>query len=170
MLVEVYLTIHNGLYFGQFYLFIPYKFQYLVCSLDNFSSVVRNKNKFSLFCSIDLLFVALLAKLLGFVIWVITFIDFYAGAPVGLRYFLCLFPNAGLLFCLQVILQYERKNCEFFFNHYSFIKTFYALKLVKVIGFGQLYSNLFTYPLYIGLCLLLMLIYSVNLFLIGNLC
>ena len=30
-----------------------------------------------------------------------------------------------------------------------------------MVTFGQLYSNLFTYPLYIGLCLLLMLIYSV---------
>jgi hypothetical protein len=29
-----------------------------------------------------------------------------------------------------------------------------------VAGFAQLYSNIFTYPLYIGICLLLMLVYS----------
>ena len=57
-------------------------------------------------------FLALLAKLVGFFVWVITMIDYYPGAPVGLRYFLCLFPNAGLLFCLQVLMQYERKNSE----------------------------------------------------------
>ncbi|CAF4176829.1 unnamed protein product, partial [Adineta steineri] len=39
----------------------------------------------------------LLAKLLGFVVWVITFIDFYPGVPVGARYFLCILPNAGLM-------------------------------------------------------------------------
>ena len=60
-----------------------------------------------------ILFVALLAKLLGFVIWIITFIDFYALVPVGLRYFLCLFPNAGLLFCIQVLQQYERRSGQF---------------------------------------------------------
>jgi hypothetical protein len=53
---------------------------------------------------------ALLAKLIGFVVWVITFIDFYPGVSVGVRYFLCLFPNTGLMFCLQVVLQYERKG------------------------------------------------------------
>jgi hypothetical protein len=56
------------------------------------------------------LFVALLAKLFGFVVWVLTMIDYYPGVAVGVRYFLCLFPNAGLMFCLQVVLQYERKN------------------------------------------------------------
>ncbi len=33
--------------------------------------------------------------------------------------------------------------------------------LIGAATFGQLYSNLFTYPLYIGVCLLLMLVYSV---------
>ncbi|CAF4163607.1 unnamed protein product, partial [Adineta steineri] len=84
----------------------------------------------------------LLAKLLGFVVWVITFIDFYPGVPVGARYFLCILPNAGLMFCLQVVLQYERRG-------------------VGTTTFNQLYSNVFPYPLYIGICLLLMLIYSV---------
>ncbi|CAF0732489.1 unnamed protein product [Adineta steineri] len=84
----------------------------------------------------------LLAKLLGFVVWVITFIDFYPGVPVGARYFLCIFPNTGLMFCLQVLLQYERRG-------------------VGITTFNQLYSNIFPYPLYIGICLLLMLIYSV---------
>ncbi|CAF0732502.1 unnamed protein product [Adineta steineri] len=84
----------------------------------------------------------LLAKLLGFVVWVITFIDFYPGVPVGARYFLCILPNAGLMFCLQVVLQYERRG-------------------VGITTFNQLYSNVFSYPLYIGICLLLMLIYSV---------
>ncbi len=53
---------------------------------------------------------ALLAKLLGVVVWIITFIDFYSGTPIGVRYLLCLFPNAGLLFCIQVIQQYERRS------------------------------------------------------------
>ncbi|UJR36716.1 hypothetical protein I4U23_029432 [Adineta vaga] len=56
----------------------------------------------------------LLAKLIGFVVWVITFIDFYPGVSVG-----------------------------------------------EITTFNQFYSNLFPYPLYIGVCLLLMLIYSV---------
>ncbi len=56
--------------------------------------------------------VALLAKLFGFVVWVITFIDFYPGVPVGVRYFLSLFPNTGLMFCLEVVSQYERKSGE----------------------------------------------------------
>ncbi|CAF1240137.1 unnamed protein product [Adineta steineri] len=85
---------------------------------------------------------ALLAKLLGVVLWIITFIDFYSNASVGVRYFLCLFPNAGLLFCLQVIQQYERRSRG-------------------MITYKDLYSNIFDYPLYIGICLLLMLIYSI---------
>ncbi|UJR36715.1 hypothetical protein I4U23_029431 [Adineta vaga] len=84
----------------------------------------------------------LLAKLIGFVVWVITFIDFYTGLSVDTRYFLCIFPNTSLMFCLQVVLQYERKGGE-------------------ITTFNQFYSNLFPYPLYIGVCLLLMLIYSV---------
>ncbi|CAF1572936.1 unnamed protein product, partial [Didymodactylos carnosus] len=84
---------------------------------------------------------SLLAKLVGFLLWVITFIDFYAGAPVGVRYFMSLFPNTGLLFCIEVVLQYERK---------SFIYTTY----------NNFYSNLFEYPLYIGVILLLQLLWS----------
>ncbi|CAF3684827.1 unnamed protein product [Rotaria sp. Silwood1] len=54
----------------------------------------------------------LLAKFLAFTIWILTFIDFYIGAPVAIRYLMCLFPNTGLLFCLEVIQQYERKSGE----------------------------------------------------------
>ena len=83
----------------------------------------------------------LLAKLVGFVLWILTFIDFYGSAPVAVRYILCLFPNTGLLFCIQVMQQYERRGGE-------------------MATFRDLYSNIFDYPLYIGLCLLLMLIFS----------
>ena len=83
----------------------------------------------------------MLAKLLGIVLWIVTFIDFYAGVPIGVRYFLCLFPNAGLLFCIQVMQQFERRNRG-------------------SMSFGDLYWNMFDYPLYIGVCLLMMLIYS----------
>ena len=102
--------------------------------------------------------VALLAKFLSFVIWVLTFIDFYPGAPIAVRYILCLFPNTGLMFSLLVVQQYERRSgrCHALLN---------SLLDVSLLGsmatYQQLYSNLFTYPLYIGLCLLLMLIYSV---------
>ncbi|CAF1000356.1 unnamed protein product [Rotaria sordida] len=85
---------------------------------------------------------ALLAKFLAFTIWILTFIDFYIGAPVAIRYLMCLFPNTGLLFCLEVIQQYERKS-------------------VDMATFRDLYSNIFTYPLYIGICLLLMIVYSI---------
>ena len=63
--------------------------------------------------------IALLAKLIGFLLWVLTFIDFYSGSAVGVRYFMCLFPNTGLLFCLQVVLQYERKSGESIQHHSS---------------------------------------------------
>ena len=43
----------------------------------------------------------------------------------------------------------------------------YDLLQLVVATFAQLYSNLFPYPLYIGLCLLLMLIYSVIYFLLA---
>ncbi len=36
----------------------------------------------------------------------------------------------------------------------------YVFRLVDMVTFEQLYSNLFDYPLYIGLCLLLMIVYS----------
>ncbi|CAF2146243.1 unnamed protein product [Rotaria magnacalcarata] len=87
----------------------------------------------------------LLSKLIGLVIWIITFIDFYASAPVGLRYFLCFLPNAGLLFCIQVMQQYDRRSGG-------------------TASMGDLYTNIFQYKLYIGLCLLVMLIYSVMYF------
>jgi hypothetical protein len=77
-------------------------------SLDNFFNEVIDS--FSIEIKQSNFLLALLAKLLGFVIWIITFIDYYATAPVGLRYFLCLFPNAGLLFCIQVLQQYERRS------------------------------------------------------------
>jgi ATP-binding cassette subfamily A (ABC1) protein 3 len=118
---------------------------------------IEKKHRFG--DSIYFIFVAILAQLLGFIIWVITFIDFYPGVPVGVRYFLCLFPNTGLLFCLEVVLQYERKSCEFYLFFFSFGKN--LKHLAGMVTFQQLYSNLFTYPLYIGFCLLLMLIYSV---------
>jgi hypothetical protein len=53
---------------------------------------------------------ALLAKFIAFIIWILTFIDFYPGAPVAVRYLMCLFPNTGLMFCLLVVQQYERKS------------------------------------------------------------
>jgi len=53
---------------------------------------------------------ALLAKFLAFILWVLTFIDFYPGAPIAIRYIMCLFPNTGLMFCLLVVQQYERKS------------------------------------------------------------
>ncbi|CAF2937617.1 unnamed protein product [Rotaria sp. Silwood2] len=82
------------------------------------------------------------------VLWTVLFVysiqvsTFAVFAPVGLRYFLCFFPNAGLLFCIQVMEQYERRSSG-------------------MVTYGELYSNIFVYRLYIGLCLLLMLIYSV---------
>ncbi|CAF4226347.1 unnamed protein product, partial [Rotaria sordida] len=84
----------------------------------------------------------LLAKLIGLTIWILTFIDYYSRTPLGVRYILCLFPNIGLLFCLQVMEQYERRSSG-------------------MVTYGELYSNIFEYRLYIGLCLLLMLIYSI---------
>jgi hypothetical protein len=104
-------------------------------------------------------FVALLAKLVGLVIWIITFIDFYSSAPLGLRYFLCFIPNAGLLFCIQVMLQYDRHASKLIKSYKEVNKRF--LFIVSTASYGQLYSNIFYYELYIGLCLLLMLIYSV---------
>jgi hypothetical protein len=62
---------------------------------------------------ISCVILALLAKMIGLVVWIITFIDFYPGTSVGTRYFFCLFPNTGLLFCLEVVLQYERKGGMF---------------------------------------------------------
>ena len=91
---------------------------------------------------IDDRFLVLLAKLLGFLLWILTFIDFYGSASVAVRYVMCLFPNTGLLFCIQVLQQYERRGGD-------------------MATFRDLYSNIFDYPLYIGLCLLLMLVYSV---------
>ncbi|CAF2071729.1 unnamed protein product [Rotaria magnacalcarata] len=84
----------------------------------------------------------LLAKFLSFTIWILTFIDFYNNIPVVIRYLMCFFPNTGLLFCLEVIQQYERKSGN-------------------MTTFKDFYSNLFTYPLYIGVCLLLMIAYSI---------
>ncbi|CAF3425854.1 unnamed protein product [Rotaria socialis] len=84
----------------------------------------------------------LLAKFLAFTIWILTFIDFYNNIPVVIRYLMCFFPNTGLLFCLEVIQQYERKSDN-------------------MTTFKDFYSNLFTYPLYIGICLLLMIAYSI---------
>ncbi|CAF3435397.1 unnamed protein product [Rotaria sp. Silwood1] len=98
-------------------------------------SEIRSKRSPEDFCH------ALLAKMLGFLIWFFTFIDFYPNVPVGALYVLCLFPNIGLMFCVQVMLQFERKGDG-------------------TTTFSRLYSNLFTSPLYIGICLLLMLVYS----------
>ncbi|CAF0922953.1 unnamed protein product [Adineta ricciae] len=84
----------------------------------------------------------LLAKLIGFVVWVITFIDFYPGVSAVTRYILCIFPNTSLMFCLQIVLQYERNGAN-------------------LTTLSQFYTNIFPYPLYIGVCLLVMLFYSV---------
>ncbi|UJR17400.1 hypothetical protein I4U23_004295 [Adineta vaga] len=84
----------------------------------------------------------LLAKLLGIVLWIITFIDFYANVPIVLRYILCVFPNTGLLFCIQIMQQFERRSNG-------------------ILTFKELYWNIFDYSFFIGLYLLLMLIYSI---------
>ncbi len=84
----------------------------------------EKKHISSLILFIYFVFIALLAKLFGFIVWVLTFIDYYPGVPVGVRYFLCLFPNAALLFCLEVVLQYERKSNKFHcFTLYSHKKS-----------------------------------------------
>ena len=73
------------------------------------------RGKFVCFCIFDErknCMIVLLAKLLGIVLWIVTFIDFYAGVPIGVRYFLCFFPNTGLLFCIQVMQQFERRSSE----------------------------------------------------------
>jgi hypothetical protein len=59
---------------------------------------------------ISTIFSALLAKFISFILWVLTFIDYYIGAPVVIRYIMCLFPNSGLMFSLEVVQQYERKS------------------------------------------------------------
>jgi hypothetical protein len=69
-----------------------------------------------------------------------------------------LFPNAGLLFCIQVLQQYERRSGQLIRKKSS---TSRLIFLGDMATLAQLYSNVFNYPLYIGLCLLLMLIYSV---------
>lgn len=98
-----------------------------------------------------------MAKLLGVVLWIITFIDFYGAAPAAVRYILCLFPNAGLLFCIQVLQQFERRSSKLFD-----VKIHEPHDcLGGMATFEHLYVNIFDYPLYIGVCLLLMLIYSV---------
>jgi len=84
----------------------------------------------------------LLAKLIGIVFWIVTFIDFYSNVPVVGRYILCFLPNTGLLFCLQIMQQFERRNRG-------------------KMTFNDLYSNIFDYPAYVGIYLLMMLIYSV---------
>ncbi|CAM4944466.1 unnamed protein product [Rotaria socialis] len=104
-----------------------------------------------------------LAKLIAFAVWVVTLIDFYPGVSVGVRYFLCLFPNTGLMFCLQVVLQYERDGSRIFCSLKNENKQF----LGRMATFKQMYSNEFANPLYIGVCLILMLIYSVIYFLLA---
>ena len=112
--IELFLIIHIGQFFGQYYLFIPFKYRHSLSSLDNFLNEVNIDALVYWFqwklTSIFPLFLALLAKLIGVILWIVTFIDFYSNAPLGLRYFLCLFPNAGLLFCIQVMQQYERRS------------------------------------------------------------
>lgn len=112
MLVEPFSIIFIGQYYGQSYLFIHSKYQHLLRSLGNFSDEVSRYFFLIAIMRMKIIYsiVALLAKLLGVVLWIVTFIDFYSSAPVGLRYFLCLFPNVGLLFCVQVLQQYERRS------------------------------------------------------------
>ncbi len=83
-----------------------------------------------------------MAELLGIVLWIVTFIDFYSGVPIGVRYLLCFFPNTGLLFCIQVMQQFERRSNG-------------------MLTYNELYWNIFDYPFYVGLYLCCMLIYSV---------
>ncbi len=77
VLVEVYLIIHNGHYFGQYYLFIQYKCQYLVCFLGNFSSVVRNKSKLSI-----LFYLSYICSIISEVTWI-------CGMGNNIHWFLC---------------------------------------------------------------------------------
>ncbi|CAF3411038.1 unnamed protein product [Rotaria socialis] len=111
-------------------------YYYRVNHIKLLDSVIRTKRAPEDFCQ------TLLAKIVGFVLWFFTFVDFYTSLPVGVLYVLCFFPNIGIMICVQVLLQYERK-------------------CVATITYSELYSNLFTYPLYIGICLLLMLVYSI---------
>ncbi|CAM4813346.1 unnamed protein product [Rotaria magnacalcarata] len=111
-------------------------YYYLAQRTKLIDSEIRTKRAPEDFCQ------TLLAKIFGFILWFFTFVDFYTNLPVGVLYLLCLFPNIGIMVCVQVLLQYERK-------------------CVAAITFSELYSNLFTYPLYIGICLLLMLVYSI---------
>ena len=89
---------------------MPSKHQLLLFSSVNCLNDVIDYRLLYIPFSFSIGILALLAKLLGAVIWIITFIDFYPTAPVGLRYFLCFLPNAGLLFCIQVLQQYERRS------------------------------------------------------------
>jgi hypothetical protein len=114
-------------------------FQYLVFFLDNFLKIVSYSRggtltlttfflkfkvkvtplSYSFFFYFGLQFfnnLALLAKFFGFCLWIITVIDFYTGVPVGVRYLMCLFPNTGLVFCIEVLQQYERKSGKFIFS------------------------------------------------------
>ncbi|CAF3603781.1 unnamed protein product [Rotaria socialis] len=111
-------------------------YYYRVNHIKLLDSVIRTKRAPEDFCQ------TLLAKIVGFILWFFTFVDFYTSLPVGVLYVLCFFPNIGIMICVQVLLQYERK-------------------CVATITYSELYSNLFTYPLYIGICLLLMLVYSI---------
>ncbi|CAF4761381.1 unnamed protein product [Rotaria magnacalcarata] len=78
-------------------------------------------------------------------VFAVFFGQLFKRPPVGLRYFLCFLPNAGLLFCIQVMQQYDRRSGG-------------------TASMGDLYTNIFQYKLYVGLYLLVMLIYSVMYF------
>ncbi|CAF1026567.1 unnamed protein product [Didymodactylos carnosus] len=150
---EYYFDQLHSLY--NFFIPIFFSFIYLITFMMNIGYIVderQNKTKeylriFGLRTWINNLVwvcraMSLLAKLIAFLLWVITFIDFYPGVSVGVRYFMSLFPNSGLLFCFEVVLQFERKS-------------------YGVTTYKKFYTNLYTYPLYIGIILLIQCLWSV---------
>ena len=70
--------------------------------------------------------------------------------------------------CVCFLMLHSCFVCKFFYSTNVKTVSWFDVKwkqtrdsVLVVVTFAHLYSNLFTYPLYIGLCLLLMLVYSV---------
>ncbi len=109
VLVKLFSTTRIGHYFGPFFLFTLLNYLLSVFSLDSYLNAVSILIG-NIISHVYIIILALLAKFIGFILWVLTFIDFYPGAPIAIRYIMCLFPNTGLMFCLLVVQQYERKS------------------------------------------------------------
>ena len=70
-----------------------------------------------------------------------------------------------MLACCSVFKYYNNMNDEVVSTlHYDTSDNESSIFLGDPATFAQMYSNIFDYPLYIGVCLLLMLIYSVMYF------